>query len=168
MFTVHATKKLFDRVKAPPLAPVAEPSTVLGNWYATALFWKPQVALFVNEATMLPVLVALAPADKLLDRFPAGLARVLAALGIDEAFTAAEVAASTDATYAKTANRSVVGVMTEFAFLAEVDRDHRGGDDLTGLSVRLSGTPCGPLYQRHVSPDQETIAFLGAQGSEPG
>ncbi len=25
--------------------------TVLGNWYATELFWKPQVALLVNENT---------------------------------------------------------------------------------------------------------------------
>lgn len=34
---------------------VAEPSkstTALGAWYATVLFWKPNVALFVNEATL--------------------------------------------------------------------------------------------------------------------
>ncbi len=24
---------------------------LLGDWYATLLFWKPQVALFLNEST---------------------------------------------------------------------------------------------------------------------
>jgi hypothetical protein len=52
-YTIHATRKLLDRVKRPVGAPV-EPATALGNWLATALFWKPQAALFVNERTFLP------------------------------------------------------------------------------------------------------------------
>lgn len=51
VYTIHATKKLRDRVTAPLLEPET-PSTSLGNWYAPALFWKPQVALFVNETTL--------------------------------------------------------------------------------------------------------------------
>jgi len=31
---------------------------------------------------------------------------------------------------------------------------------LLGLSVRLAGTPCGPLYKRDVSPDRELAALL--------
>jgi len=57
--------------------------------------------------------------------------------------------------YAKTANRSVVGIMNEFRHLAEVHRAHRGLDDLVALALELSETPCGPLYERHVSPDRE-------------
>jgi hypothetical protein len=60
-FTIHATKKLLDRVKQPIAEPV-EPATELGNWYATALFWKSQVALLVNERTLLPVFMPLEPA----------------------------------------------------------------------------------------------------------
>jgi len=53
---VHATKKLLDRLKR-PAERLEEVSTgFLGPWYATALFWRPQVALFVNERTLLPVL----------------------------------------------------------------------------------------------------------------
>ncbi|MGE5857414.1 MAG: DUF6933 domain-containing protein [Solirubrobacterales bacterium] len=90
VFTIHATKKLRDRVKAPLTDPIEAPSTALGNWYATALFWKPQVALFVNEATLLPVLVPLAPTKSLAGRFPAHLEAVLNALGTDPRFMAAE------------------------------------------------------------------------------
>ena len=56
--------------------------------------------------------------------------------------------------YAKTANRSVLGVMNEFVFLAEGYRDQDGSIDPVGLSLRLAGTPCGPLYKGAVFPDK--------------
>ena len=163
MYTIHATKKLRDRVKPPLAEPVEEPSTALGNWYATAVFWKPQVALFVNEATLLPVLMPLAPAKSLTDRFPEHLAAALNALGTDPRFVAAEIAATTNAQWAKTANRSIVGMMNEFTFLAEADRAHERSEDLISLSVRLAGTPCSPLYKRHSFPDRELAALVAAQ-----
>jgi hypothetical protein len=49
------------------------PTTALGNWYATVVFWKPQGALFVNERTLTPIVVPLAPAISVTDRFPAHL-----------------------------------------------------------------------------------------------
>ena len=73
-FTIHATKKLLDRVKQPVVDPL-DAATELGNWYATALFWKPQVALLVNERTLLPVFMPLAPATTLAQRFPDELRR---------------------------------------------------------------------------------------------
>lgn len=160
MYTIHATQKLRDRVKAPLADHVEEPSTALGNWYATALFWKPQVALFVNEATLVPVLVPLAPAKSLADRFPKHLEAVLSALVTDPRFVAAEIAAMTDAQWAKTSNRSVVGMLNEFSFLAEVDRAHERSEDLVSLAVRLAATPCGPLYKRHTFPDRELAELI--------
>ena len=163
MFTIHATRKLLDRVK-PPVGEPVEPSTALGNWYATALFWKPQVALFVNEWTLLPVFVPLAPAATLAPRFPAELRRVLDAHGVDPRFVDQEIRSIGTGHYAKTASRSVLGVMTEFTFLANVHReDHGADDDLVALSVRLAETPMSPLSKRHVSPDRELAALVAAQ-----
>jgi hypothetical protein len=162
MYTIHATQKLRDRVKAPLSEADESPTTALGNWYATALFWKPQLALFVNEATLLPVLVPLAPARTVADRFPDHLEAVLNALGTDPRFVAAEAAATVDARWAKTANRSVVGIMTEFTFLAESDRDLEHSEDLVSMAVRLAGTPCSPLYKRHTFPDREVAALVAS------
>lgn len=162
MFTIHATKKLRDRVRAPLAEPIETPSTALGNWYATALFWKPQMALFVNEATLLPVLVPLAPAKSVAERFPAHLEAVLNALGTDPRFVAAEVAATVDARWAKTANRSLVGIMNEFTFLAEVDQAHEDARDPVSLAVWLAGTPCSPLHKSHSFPDKELAALVAA------
>jgi hypothetical protein len=61
-----------------------------------------------------------------------------------------------------TANRSVVGVMTELARLAEAHQDADPAMDLVGLSVRLAATPCGPLYGSNVSPDRELAVTLRA------
>lgn len=74
MYTVHATKKLPDRMKEPVEEPVLESTARLGNWYTKTLFWRPQYALFVNEKTFLPVLVPLAPSATLLRRVPGVLA----------------------------------------------------------------------------------------------
>jgi hypothetical protein len=49
---------------------LAESTTLLGEWYATALFWRPQVALLVNEPTLLPVLIPLAPGTTVPARSP--------------------------------------------------------------------------------------------------
>ncbi len=159
-YTIHATKKLLDRVKRPVEVPVDEPSTALGNWYATAMFWKPQVALLVNERTLLPVFVPLAPAAKLAQRFPDHLGRVLDGLGVPIEFVLQEVGAMGEASYAKTANRSVVGSMNDFGFLAEAGRAHGRGEDLVALSVHLAGTPCSPLRKGHGFPDREVEAIV--------
>ena len=159
VFVVHGTRKFRDRVKEATVATPAQSTTALGSWYATALFWKPQVALFTNELTLLPVLVPLAPAATVIDRFPATLATVLGALGVSDSFIESERAEMTEHRLAKTQNRSVVGVMNEFVYLGghyEAD----GMDHLVRLSLRLAETPCGPLYTRHVSPDHELAAFV--------
>lgn len=60
---------------------------VIGDWFATALFWRPQVALVVNARTFRPVFTPLAPAPKLLDRLPDEIASVLDLHGVDRAVT---------------------------------------------------------------------------------
>jgi hypothetical protein len=160
VFSLHATKKLLDRVKQPILPPVSEPTTVLGNWYGTVRFWKPQVALLVNERTLFPVLMPLAPAATLMERFSDGLRHTLEAHGVAADFIESEIGAMVEGQYAKTASRSVLGIMNEFGYLADWLRDHRGCTDLVTLALRLSETPCGPLYQRHGSPDRELDAAV--------
>ena len=61
---------------------------------------------------------------------------------------------------AKTANRSVVGIMNDFTRLAETYRADAPAPDLSGLTMRLATTPCGPLYSKHVSPDRELDALV--------
>jgi len=157
---VRATRKLLGRIGPPNLGEAEQSTTLMGQWYATALFWKPQVALFVNQPTLLPVLMPLAPAATLLARFPQQLAVVLAAHGTPAAVIDEEQRRMRDRRLAKTANRSVVGIMNEFTYLAQARRGHTPAPDLLALAIGLAATPCGPLYSKHISPDRELAALL--------
>jgi hypothetical protein len=102
----------------------------------------------------------LAPAATLLARIPEQVARVLAAHGTPHTVIADELQRMRECRLAGTANRSVVGIMNEFAFLATTNRDKGGRQDLLDISLQLARTPCGPLYRKNVSPDRELAALL--------
>ncbi|MGH3914321.1 MAG: DUF6933 domain-containing protein [Pseudonocardiaceae bacterium] len=157
---MRATQKLLHRVGPPTLQDGEQSTTLLGEWYATALFWKPQVALLVNETTLLPVLMPLAPAGTLSTRIAQQIATVLTAHGTPSAIVDDELQRMRPCRFARTANRSVVGIMIEFTHLVEVRHDSNPDPDLLELALRLATTPCSPLYGRNVSPDRELGALL--------
>ena len=137
MFHLHCTKKLLDRIK-PEIAEPGQSDTALGNWYATVLFWKPQVALLVSERTLLPVLMPLAPAATLARRFPAQVALVLKEHNVLSEFIAQEIWRMDTVQYSKTANRSVVGILNEFVRQAEfwlAAYAYERGDDAGNLAA---------------------------------
>ncbi len=146
MYTVRGTKKFLDRVGRPAVD-MPSSSTVLGDWYANVLFWRPQVALFVNATTFVPVLMPLAPASGVVVRFPAAMAEVIGALGVDPRFVESESTEMSSVVLAKTASRQVLRVMNEFTFMAEhtISTGRSDPADLLGLSVWLANTIVGPI-----------------------
>ena len=162
MLVIRGTKNVLDRVGGTSANDDDSSTTRLGDWYVNVLFWKPQVALFVSEATLLPVLVPFAPAATLIDRFPTALLAHLQAHEIGRSFTERELAEMDPRRLAKTASRSILGVMNEFKYLADVYAKLDGESDLLALSMRLAETPCGPLYKRHISPDRKLAALVAS------
>ncbi|MBF6070021.1 DUF6933 domain-containing protein [Nocardia farcinica] len=162
MLIVRATKKLL-RLAGPSIARDDDRGTTsLGPWYATVLFWRPRIVLLVNETTLLPVLLPLAPMATLSRRIAEQISTALTARQAPAAFVDQERQHMQTVQFGVTANRSVVGVMTEFARLAEIHRHDDPTVDLVELAVRLAATPCSPLYSRNVSPDRELAATLQA------
>jgi hypothetical protein len=87
------------------------------------------------------------------------VALVLKEHGITADFIAQEVWRMNGVNYAKTANRSVVGILNEFLrqaeFLLAAYGYEKGDDgDLLAISAKLSEIPCSPLYKGPVSPDK--------------
>lgn len=160
MLVIRGTKKLRDRVKGSAAADDDVSTTELGDWFATALFWRPQVALLVNTRTFLPVFMELAPAAALLDRAPTAIEEVLRRHGVNDSFLTAEREAMSEVRIAPTNDRSVLGVMNEFAIHGE---QHQWMEpvDLVQLSVNLASTLLGPLDKRGGSPDRELSAVVG-------
>lgn len=159
MLVLRGTKKLRDRLKKAPIDDGAESTTALGDWFANALFWQPQVALVVNERTLLPVFMPLAPAATLLERIPDAIESVLRLHGASESFLAAERDAMRDVRVAPTNNRRVLGAMNELAYHGEMAVKLDGFRDLDELSLRLARLILGPLA--HGTPRDELAALLG-------
>ena len=162
MLIVRATKKLLDRIGPPNLGEGEQSTTLMGQWYATAMFWKPQVALFVSEPTLLPVPMPLVPAATLLARFPQQLAAVLTAHRTPQAVIDEELRQMRDRRLAKTANRSVVGMMNEFTYLAGAYRGDTPRRICWPLRCASRPRPAAPSTAKHVSPDRELAALLGS------
>jgi hypothetical protein len=156
MATIHGTKKLLVRIPTPP-SDIHETTGPLGSWYATVLFWRPQVVLLVEEDTYLPLLMPLAPGGTLLQRFPTALETLLLAHRTPTSFIRATIHTAREPALARTANRRAVGVMNELAQLGT----HRAAEErsLVTLAVALARTPIGPLYRTHVSPDRAFAAL---------
>lgn len=160
---VRGTKKFLDRLGRPGPTEAAS-SGRLGDWYANVWFWWPQVAIFVSERALLPVIVPLAPASSVIGRFPVAFSEVATRIGVASAVLDDEVAEMATWTLAKTASRSVLGVMNEFAHLADNYRERHDPVDLVELSLWLAQVPCSPLHSSHGFPDLELKALLAAKG----
>jgi len=119
------------------------------------------VLLLVNESTLLPVLLPLAPTATALSRASDHIAAVMAAYGASDASVATELDQMRTRRIGPTTSRSVVGIMTEFSFLADTHRV-RTHSDLNELAARLAITPCSPLHRSHTSPDRAFTALLHA------
>ncbi|WP_431922996.1 DUF6933 domain-containing protein [Amycolatopsis tucumanensis] len=162
MLTVRATKKLL-RLAGPSTARDDDRgTTLLGPWYATVLFWRPRIVLLVNEMTLLPVLLPMAPAATLTSRIAEQISTALTVHQAPATFVDQERRHMQNVQLGVTANRSVVGVMTEFTRLAQIHHHDDPTVDLVELMVLLAATPCSPLYSRNASPDRELAATLQA------
>jgi len=158
---VRATKKLRQSLGSATPHDDEPSTTLLGEWYATALAWRPrQLILLVNERTLLPVLMPLAPSATVPARIGPEIAAALAAHQAPAAVIESELSQMRDCRFSPTANRSVVGIMNDFSHLADAYRGTDPDINLEQLAGRLAEAPCSPLFHRHSSPDRELQAFL--------
>ena len=138
---VRATKKLAERLGGFDPVPTDPDLPLLGEWYATVIFWRPQVAPFVSETTSQPVFVALAPASSVTRRLPAELADVLRRQETPGAFIDKELSKMNEAVCLPTASRSMLGVLNEYVHLVGHAHEREGGPpDLASLEDWLAQT----------------------------
>jgi len=134
----------------------------LGDWYANVLSWRRPVALFVNARSLLPVVVPLAPARSVVERLPVAFGDVARSVGVDGPTLDREIVEMDSYVLAKTESRTVLGVMNDFARLADDYRRQEDTVELPQLACWLAQTPCGPLRTSTGFPDRELAALLGA------
>ena len=156
MFSIHCTARLLKAL--PPVAVVDAPpaTTVLGGWYANLLpLRRRSLVLCVSERSLLPVLLPFAETIDLPRLLSAELGTMLSDLGVPSALVERERFAMAQWNYAKTASRSVLGVMNEFAFAVSSELEEGTDETLPELSRWLAS-----IMVKSEHPDEVTRALF--------
>jgi hypothetical protein len=138
-------------LREPAVDVLSGPSTTtLGDWYADILFTARQhVVLCVSEHARVPVIIPARELKTLASRLPGALAQVLTDLTIPSASIALELSEMNDVQFAKTASRSLLGTINDYAIAVTWALADEPGLTLHRLSVQLTNTPVGPMkYDR--------------------
>lgn len=151
MITLRCTKKLLRRlgVSRPAANELvdASPTTRLGDWHANILY-RPgaELVLFVNDRSLLPIVVPARPTDIVAIRLVESLRTTLLRLGAAPRAVEAEIGEMTVVHIGPTRSRQILGSMTDFDFLL----DHRlePGRTLIEAGLELAKAPCGPIGMR--------------------
>ena len=143
MVALRRTGKL-DRLLPRPSEVTAVPDSALGDWYVTRVVVERQpVLVLISSRSLLPIVTPARDVRALPDILPALVGQRLKRLGFVSSVVEREVEAMNPVTVARTIDRSVVGILTNFAssILYYVD-DHPTARDWLMVEDRLAETPC--------------------------
>jgi hypothetical protein len=93
-------------------------------------------------------------------RFPDDLAETLRAHGIPKAFIDDELAAMDDVVVSKTDSRQIVGVLNEFAVMANRMRELHSELSPLHLAMQLAEVPVGIFHSEYRFPDVALHALV--------
>lgn len=145
MFALRCTKKLLGRL--PPRSKAGREElasdTRLGDWTAHLFFiGRHQIVLGVNNRTLLPVLLPIAPNKTFISRFVEAAGEILMAIGVEDRMAVlGEMAAMGECIVAPTNDRRVLGTINDFGRMLEVYLD---GRPIVEVALHLAEAPCGP------------------------
>jgi hypothetical protein len=147
MVILRCTQKLLVRLKRAGEMPPAESTTTLGDWYGNILrIGHRQHLLFISERSRLPVVLPIRQAKHLEVVFPEAVCDVLAAVGVAAKHILVERSKMSELSFAGTNNRSWLGTLNDFAFMAQQGNANRAERESPEELMRfLAQTPILPL-----------------------
>ena len=167
MVILRRTRKLSAVLPETAAGPVTS-DTALGDWYVNRVVVDRQpLLLLVSSTTLLPILVPARDVRGLPGRLAAIVAARLRRCGIDESIIRAEVEAMESVVVGATVDRSVLGILVDFAKCVPFHLEVGQWDETTLVAVeaRLAETPCyasGP-DDRVIFPDRKAPEALMAK-----
>ena len=158
MATFRCTAKLLKRLGIGKPGEPPAPENALGDWYANILFTRTgHYLLLLSERSRLPVLLSARDLHSFERRFLRTLPEVLGEIGVPSHQIDRELTLMQPLYYGKTANRSMLGTLNDFGFLAKYWLSP-GNLSLYDVNLRLARAPCQPLQSKF--PDKETRSLL--------
>lgn len=161
MLVLRCTKKLLARLGGPNanVGDDVATTTKMGEWTANLFFiGRQQLVLAVNNRTLLPVLMSIAPAKTFHPRFVEAAGEMLMALGIDRGKVLAEMSAMSECILGATSDRRVLGTINDFGRMLDAYVD---GRPLPEIALHLAQAPCSPIGMERPK-DEARKLFSGA------
>lgn len=151
MLGIRATQKLLPKLGSPVADPPAS-TTVLGDWYAKPVgVAQRRFVLLISEHSRLAVVMPGREVAKLPQRFPEAMGMQLALLEVPKEAYEREMAECAEVVIAKTASRSLLGTLNDYAYMLHHRLSTRSDDDLDAAAFSLSHTPLAPLGYKYAS-----------------
>ena len=147
MVVLRCTQKLLARLKQAENLPAVESTTRLGDWYGNIFrIGRRQHLLFISESSRLPVVFPIGQAKRLGTVFPDAVCEVLSNVGVAATDIADERSRMSEIAFGRTRNRSLLGTLNDFAFMAQVGSARRSEAETPEELMRfLARTPILPL-----------------------
>jgi len=147
MVVLRCTQKLLVRLKQVGDLPPVESTTRLGDWYGNILrIGRRQHLLFISERSRLPVVLPITESKRLGTVFPDAVCERLAIVGVTAEDIADERARMSAIAFGRTRNRSLLGTLNDFAFMAQSgDARPTKAESPEELMQFLAQTPILPL-----------------------
>jgi len=147
MLVLRCTQKLLARLKQADNLATVESTTRLGDWYGNILrLGRRQHLLFISERSRLPVVIPIRESSRMASVFPDAVCEVLSNVGVAASDIADERSRMSEIAFGRTRNRSLLGTLNDFAFMAQsVDARRTEPESPEELMRFLAQTPILPL-----------------------
>ena len=162
MITLRCTKKLRKYLEVKPVD-IPEPSTAaLGDWYGNLVpTFAGDLILFVSERSLLTIAIPVLESNNLEYLFRLRVANLLGLIGTHPKVIANEISHYDQILYGKTASRSILGSMNDFAWHYQIKAEEakeKADLSLSKVELEMSEIPCKPIDFR--SPSEVAIELL--------
>ena len=167
MVILRATRKLRALLPATDIVPVRS-DAALGDWYVNRIVVNRQpLLLLVSSASLLPVVVPARGVRALPERLATLVEARLRRCGMDERVIRAETRSMAPVAVGPTVDRSVLGIMVDFAKAIPyyVETRHGCAMTLEAVEEQLAQTPCYATrrFDQVVFPDRKAPELLRAK-----
>ena len=167
MVILRPTRKLNSLLPATEVIPTSS-DTALGDWYVNRVVVDRQpLLLLVSSTSLLPMLIPAQNVRGLPARLAALVEARLRRCGLDDRTIAAETLAMASAAVGPTVDRSVLGIMVDFAKAVpyHLEPGQWGETTLRIVEERLAATPCHAAlsWDRVIFPEKKAPEVLQAK-----
>lgn len=166
MITLRCTQKLRKYLGVTFVNDLPPTTSFLGGWYANLIpTTTGELILFVNEKTLLTVVIPVWESDNLLPLFRTRVANILFLIGVHPIAIEKEMLHYYHFQFGKTASRSILGSMTDFTKMIQFMTQNATTEEdlrLSNIELDLSQAPCKPIdYKAPIDVARELLNPLG-------